>query len=332
MPKKASISRKTVNNKSASTSGKTAIKYSPVDRYSDTLPAPVSKKRQFFQIERKGVSKSVFSIVNDWKQDTDIEDVVESMKEKYKYNPILSLTLNANDNIEINYNVINTLLYYINELENKVDQKSKIYIKLKDILKDVNDEFKVYILRVTLNNISILYDQIKKFPMADQYLQPKEKIVLYRGWSNISLKFKNIKINDQIITPAFLSTSIIENIALTFSGNIVWKIKIPKRKLSIFNYVFLGSGIKNIASFKDIGEEEFLLNIGAKLQCKAINTYIKKDYFDNFFDHEMKRMNYKKVQKDYTEYVFEFIGWDEYAIKKIEKYTPEQILNNFLKK
>ena len=329
--------------KKAPGSGRTASNYSSLSIVYDDNVNEFVEDRQIGAIQRS-VLNSGFSTVNSWTMETDIEDTVQPIIEMQTNDHMLSLELDTKY-IDINYNVINTVLFYINECRKYIgkandvsieikDKQGPIYLKLKSILDILpTDEKKLYLLNFTFKNILILYTQIKKFPMADAYINQKyEKIVLYRGWGDISLKFRGINEREKIITPVFLSTTILEHVALKFCShhNIIWKIKIPKRKLNIFNYVFLSKSVKKIRNITvDMGEAEFLLNIGAILECKKKNIDKEKSYPDSIFDQTNKKFVDKIVKKTCTEYVFEFIGWDILYIDMLKDYNVEKLLEPF---
>ena len=101
--------------------------------------------------------------------------------------------------------------------------------------------------------------------------------------------------------------------------HIIWKIIIDRDMFDIFNYTFISEpfniqdDIETLFANSNI-ECEFLLNIGALLKFIAINTY-------NFEGYYIKGYNIPK--KEYTEYTFKFIGWNnDYTdrINSLSKY------------
>lgn len=136
----------------------------------------------------------------------------------------------------------------------------------------------------------------------------------------------NIKKEDIITTPVFLSTTLIQNVATFFTRSnvnekedssrkrtIMWKITIPHHLLPQFHYTYLGNNINinkinwnklNLNKIDDNFdtlfiseyETEILLNFGASLRCLSIT----KEYFNNNLFGKMK----------YTLYHFEFLGYN----------------------
>lgn len=184
-------------------------------------------------------------------------------------------------------------------------------------------------LNTEIKNILKLYNSFIKIPfLKDVYYYNKipiksENLILYRGFSyeRYEKLFKlidndNIMVGSKIITPTFLSTTIIEQITAMFTtskndeNNIIWKIIIPNKKFNTFNYSYIGNNMNlnnldynSLFNNADTYEAEFLLNFGAKLECKSIDNMIFEDK-NNMFQQE------KIVTFPYKLYTFEFLEYD----------------------
>jgi hypothetical protein len=145
---------------------------------------------------------------------------------------------------------------------------------------------------------------------------------------------QNIYREKVITTETFLSTSIQEMVAIKYAfsyddnvhKNIVWKIIIEGDMFDTFNYTFVSNefdindDLETLFANSNI-ECEFLLNMGALLQCIDINIIY------DFPGYYMEGYNIKK--KEYTEYTFKFIGWDDDYISQINLNMSKYI--NYLK-
>lgn len=168
-------------------------------------------------------------------------------------------------------------------------------------------------------------------PRYSKYGKNKEKLVLYRGFNYPGCKkmLHNIYIDNVITTEIFLSTSMQEYIAIKYAINydkdvnkhIVWKIIIDGDMFDIFNYTFISEpfnlkdDLDTLIANQNV-ECEFILNMGALLKC------IKIEVFD-FEGYDMT--GYSIRAKQYTQYTFEFMGWDKDYIEGINSNISKYI-------
>jgi len=158
------------------------------------------------------------------------------------------------------------------------------------------------------------------------------QLVLYRGFNynryKSLLERETLAIGAMITTETFLSTSLQELTAVNYiysnpqkpEHNIMWKIIVDTDVYDMFNYAFLSrsfhscdDNIHTLYTNDNIGCE-FLLNIGARLQCVAIDVIT--DFDGMIIKSEYKR-DYIISKKIYTQYTFRFVGWDWDYIRNI---------------
>jgi hypothetical protein len=150
-------------------------------------------------------------------------------------------------------------------------------------------------------------------------------ILLYRGFNYLRYKpliddIQNVQIGDIYITPTFLSTTVLEKIAVTFvssdkeiENNILWCIRVNGEFFKQLQYSYLGDDIMNIFNLEMIidtnnYESEILLNFGAQLKLTNIHKINNVTY------------TYKNIQiinKSYTLYEFDFVGYNYHQSESI---------------
>ena len=276
----------------------------------------------------------LFKKISEWQIGSDIDDYID-------------ITDN-NGNLTINYKILVELLVLLqgNLLTEQCEKINLDLLNNKEIinayLKECNSKLNLDIKICIIKQIQIiikLYDDIKLLPIVNNInnIDKNKNIILYRGFNYTRyedffklININNISINNQITTPTFLSTSVLEIISQKFvsisnpenlNESILWKIIVKPEYYSTFIYSYLGNDINIIQIEKIIDSNEYecelLLNIGAKLKCINIENINFEGY------------NYGSLiipQKKYKIYTFEFIGWDKI-------YTRNLIssLNNFIK-
>ena len=259
----------------------------------------------------------------------------------------------SNGYYRLNYNIITYLLLNHQQLflNNFTKDELLNFIWYNNIFYHSNAKVKKYetymnskgidiklFFKEQLKNIIILYNTLSKLPHISNVISmPRysktrghiEKLVLYRGFNYPRYKkmLYNIKKGSVITTPTFLSTSIQELIAIKYAFNyddnankhIVWKIIIDREMMGIFNYTFISKSfnihddLDTLFARSNI-ECEFLLNMGALLECIDIKIY---PYFPGYYYIEGYSIPEKK--KGYTEYTFKFIGWNNQYIERINR-------------
>jgi len=287
-------------------------------------------------ISRNGVRINIADFIYEWKSEDDASEYFE-LKEgdgyyRLNYKMITYLLLN-NQQLFLNNFTKSELLEFVNNNSIFYQPNSKV------------KEYQEYMRENNLNVFSFLQGQLKNIqilcnslmtklptlyavadtPRYSRYGKNKEKLVLYRGFNYPRYKkmLQKIYIDKVITTETFLSTSIQELVAIkyTFSydddvhKNIVWKIIIDGDMFDTFNYTFVSEAfnihddLETLFANSNI-ECEFLLNMGALLQCIGINVIY------DFPGYYMEGYNIKK--KIYTEYTFKFIGWNYDYITQIK--------------
>lgn len=216
--------------------------------------------------------------------------------------------------------------------------------KYNDYMKGKNRNIHEFILG-QFQLIRLLYNALaKKLPTCKDVIDisfkgrkrervREETLVLYRGfdYNRYSKMIKNIKEGDEITTVSFLSASVQEMVAIKFissedklqENQILWKIIISDKMLSIFNYAFISKPFHIRDSLYSLVADgnvecEFLLNMGARLRCVSIRKV------DNFKGVVIGGI-YTISKKKYVEYTFEFIGWDTEYTRRINRGLSKYI-------
>lgn len=215
----------------------------------------------------------------------------------------------------LNYQVITHLL--CNPIENL--QLPEEYMKRRQI--DAKD-----FLCGQFTNMKLLCETLaNKLPVCSEVIEPTGMLVLYRGFNyNRYEPMLNdgISVGSMITTKTFLSTSLQELTAINYiyskpqkpEHNILWKIIVDAKDFDTFNYAFLSktfhTGEDDIHTLytKDNICCEFLLNIGALLQCDAVDVIT--DFEGATIKGEYKK-DYIISKKIYTQYTFRFVGWNK---------------------
>jgi len=296
-------------------------------------------------ISRNGIIINVADFVYEWKNDDDPYDyfILKDRDSYYSlnYNIITYLLLNHKQ-LFLNYFTKSEFLEFVKngnmfyENNNKVKDFEKYMKKNK---RNING----FILG-QLKNIQILSNALmRKLPRCDAVFdiprysrgrrqERDETLVLYRGFNYQRYRkmLPNIYIDQVITTETFLSTSIQELIAIKYifdydkdvDKHILWKIIINEDKFDIFNYTFISErfnikdDLPTLLANQNI-ECEFLLNMGALLKCIDINV---------IYDFQGYSMTgYNIPAKQYTEYTFEFLGWNLEYIERVNRNMSRYI-------
>jgi hypothetical protein len=297
-------------------------------------------------VSRNRKVSNITDFIYEWKSEDDADDYFYLRRDngysRLNYNLITYLLLN-HQQLFLNNITKPQLLAYIRDNTfyhpNEKINSYEDYIKANDIdiYSFVLEQFK---------NIQILYNSLAtKLPTfnavldASQYTRRRhgEKLVLYRGFNYPRYKKmlgstsrQSLLIGDVITTQTFLSTTIQEVVAIKYAFNtekradkhIVWKIIVDEDMFGIFNYTFLGDplsihdDLQKLLANSNI-ECEFLLNMGAMLRCVDISVIY------DFQGYYIK--GYNIPQKEYTEYTFKFIGWNQDYTERINSSMSKYI-------
>ena len=314
---------------------KTTIQYFPSLR-SYTHRINVSRNRK---------ASNITDFIYEWKSEDDADDYFYLRKSngysRLNYNLITYLLLN-HQQLFLNNITKPQLLAYIRD--NTFYHPNEKINSYEDYMKANDIDIYSFVLE-QFKNIQILHNSLAtKLPTfnavldTSQYTRRRhgEKLVLFRGFNYPRYKKmlgntysrQRLLIGDVITTETFLSTTIQEVVAIKYAFNnekradkqIVWRIIVDEDMFNIFNYTFLGDplsihdDLQKLLANSNI-ESEFLLNMGALLKCVDISVIY------DFQGYYIKGYNIPK--KEYTEYTFKFIGWNQ-------DYT-ERINNNMSK-
>ena len=287
---------------------------------------------------------NITDFIYEWRSEDDASDYFDLRDGdgyyRLNYNIITYLLLN-HQQLFLNYFTKEELLAFIKN--NSIFYHNNPKVKEYESYMQVNKLNIKSFIQGQFKNIQILSNSLAKLPPLNavvdiprysKYGKTKEKLVLYRGFNYIRYKkmLQNIDIGKVITTTTFLSTSIQELIALKYSFNynddfnkhIVWKIIIDRDMFDIFNYTFISDtfniqdDLETLFANSNI-ECEFLLNIGALLECVDMKVI---SYFPGY---SIPGYNIPEKKKGYIEYTFKFIGWNYEYIERINSNMSRYI-------
>jgi hypothetical protein len=302
-----------------------------------TLQSNTSK----ISISRNKKQTAIVDFIYEWKSEDNPDDYFDLRSSdgysRLNYNIITYLLLNHQQLFLNNFTkqqlleyIRDNIFYQPNEKINSYEE----YMKANDIdiFRFVLEQFK---------NIQILHNCLAtKLPPLNAFVDTprltrkrhREKLVLFRGFNYPRYKkmLDNTFIGDVITTETFLSTTVQEVVAIKYAFNsykgvdkhIVWKIIVDEDMFDIFNYTFIGDAfnihddLQKLFNNSNI-ECEFLLNMGALLRCVDINVIY------DFQGYYIKGYNIPK--KEYTEYTYKFIGWNQDYTERINSSMSKYI-------
>ena len=201
-----------------------------------------------------------------------------------------------------------------------------------------------------LKNMRLLIEALaNKLPSCLEVIGRQSGLVLYRGFNYnryepLLQRMSELRdgcgggigVGSIITTETFLSTSLQELTAINYiyskphkpEHNILWKIIVDAKYFDEFNYAFLSktfhTGEDDIQTLytRDNICCEFLLNIGALLQCDAVDVIT--DFEGAKIKGEYKR-DYIISKKTYTQYTFRFVGWNKEYMWNIDVMLAKQV-------
>jgi hypothetical protein len=280
------------------------------------------------KITRNRKKVNIADFLYEWKSEDDPDDYFETHESRGYY----TLNYQVISHLLSNHHVLFNSSYKRNEFakytKNQIFPEETLeYMRIHKI--NVND----FLFR-QLQNMKLLCDSlINKLSLCKDILpHSSRQLVLYRGFNynryKSLLERETLAIGAMITTETFLSTSLQELTAINYiysnpqkpEHNIMWKIIVDTDVYDMFNYAFLSrsfhscdDNIHTLYTNDNIGCE-FLLNIGARLQCVAIDVIT--DFDGMIIKSEYKR-DYIISKKIYTQYTFRFVGWDWDYIRNI---------------
>ena len=285
------------------------------------------------KITRNRKKVNVADFLYEWKSEDDPDDYFEVRESRGYY------TLNYQVITRIITRIITQPLTPLPRLTHPIEnlqlpEETLEYMKERQI--DVND-----FLCGQLKNMRLLTESLaNKLPSCAEVIgQTSSGLVLYRGFNYN--RYKPLLEENEvggvgsiITTKTFLSTSLQELTAINYiysnpqkpEHNILWKIIVDAKYFDEFNYAFLS---KTFHSDDDISSLytndticcEFLLNIGAFLECVAVDVI--RDFEGANIKGEYKR-DYIISKKIYTQYTFRFVGWNkEYMRDTTMRWTKQ---------
>lgn len=273
------------------------------------------------KITRNRKKENIADFMYEWKSEDDPDDYFEMRESRGYYT--------------LNYQVISHLLSNHHVLFNSSYKRNEFtkYIKNRIFPEETLEYMRIHKINVNdflfrqLQNMKLLCDSlINKLPLCKDVLpHTSHQLVLYRGFNynryKSLLERETLTIGAMITSETFLSTSLQELTAINYiyshpqkpEHNILWKIIVDADAYEKFNYAFLSNSfhscddnIHTLYANDNIGCE-FLLNIGARLQCVAVDVIT--DFDGVIIKSEYKR-DYIISKKIYTQYTFRFVGWD----------------------
>lgn len=267
------------------------------------------------KITRNRKKVNVADFLYEWKSEDDPDDYFDMRNSRGYYT--------------LNYQVITQLLCnHIEEIQLPEDTL--------EYMKGYNIDEKDFLCG-QLKNMRLLIEALaNKLPSCSEVIGRHSGLVLYRGFNYNRYKpilqrmseqssvgdVDSIGVGSIITTETFLSTSLQELTAINYiyskpqkpEHNILWKIIVDAKYFDEFNYAFLSKtfhtdedDIQTLYTRDNICCE-FLLNIGALLQCDAVDVIT--DFEGAKIKGEYKR-DYIISKKTYTQYTFRFVGWNK---------------------
>jgi hypothetical protein len=269
------------------------------------------------KITRNRKKVNVADFLYEWKSEDDPDDYFDMRNSRgyytLNYQVITHLLCNPIEEIQLPENTLEYMKGYHN-----IDEKDFLCGQLK--------------------NMRLLIEALaNKLPSCSEVIGRQSGLVLYRGFnykryepilqrmseqSSVGDVGGSIGVGSIITTETFLSTSLQELTAINYiyskpqkpEHNILWKIIVDAKYFDEFNYAFLSktfhTGEDDVQTLytRDNICCEFLLNIGALLQCDAVDVIT--DFEGAKIKGEYKK-DYIISKKTYTQYTFRFVGWNK---------------------
>ena len=279
-------------------------------------------------ITRNRKKVNVADFLYEWKYEDDPDDYFEIRNSRGYYT--------------LNYQVITRLLCNPNE-------KLQLPEDTLEYMKGYNIDEKDFLCG-QLKNMRLLIEALaNKLPSCSEVIGRQSGLVLYRGFNynrykpllqrmseQSSVDISSVSVGSIITTETFLSTSLQELTAINYiysnphkpDHNILWKIIVDAKYFDEFNYAFLSktfhTGEDDIQTLytRDNICCEFLLNIGALLQCDAVDVIT--DFEGANIKGEYKR-DYIISKKTYTQYTFRFVGWNKEYMWNINMMLAKRV-------
>jgi hypothetical protein len=280
------------------------------------------------KITRNRKKVNVADFLYEWKSEDDPDDYFDMRNSRgyytLNYQVITRLLCNPIEEIQLPENTLEYMKGYHN-----IDEKDFLCGQLK--------------------NMRLLIEALaNKLPSCSEVIGRQSGLVLYRGFnynryepllqrmSEQSSIGCSIGVGSIITTETFLSTSLQELTAINYiyskpqkpEHNILWKIIVDAKYFDEFNYAFLSktfhTGEDDVQTLytRDNICCEFLLNIGALLQCDAVDVIT--DFEGAKIKGEYKR-DYIISKKTYTQYTFRFVGWNKEYMWNIDMMWAKRV-------
>jgi len=259
-------------------------------------------------------SRNTIKIANLWRDDTDIDDLIE----------MTTIENGIIKQFPIDYRSIVALLIVYNNNKNKMEfsyrfNNNEVLLEYKKEIEENSDYLYSEIIKEIILNAQLLYLTLHTYQNTNNILISDKCIRLYRGFNldrynvflnNIKVSkgrgiitkpINKLRINEIINTTTFLSTTIDKNTSLRFASldsdniGIIWQIIVMPEYFKKFNYTYLGNDTSIIIENNpNLYEAEILLNLNAKfeiilstdtaiLEIKEIFLFIKKFSSSLFF-------------------------------------------------
>jgi hypothetical protein len=302
-----------------------------------TLQSNTSK----ISVSRNKKRTEIVDFIYEWKSEDDPDDYFDLRSSdgysRLNYNLITYLLLNHQQLLLNNFTKPQLLEYIRDNTFYQPNEKINSY---EEYMKENDIDIFRFILE-QFKNIQILHNCLAtKLPPLNAVIDTprltrkrhREKLVLFRGFNYPRYKkmLDNTFIGDVITTETFLSTTVQEVVAIKYAFNrdkgadkqIVWKIIVDEDMFDIFNYTFIGDSFSIYDDLQKLFDNsniecEFLLNMGALLRCVDINVIY------DFQGYYIKGYNIPK--KEYTEYTYKFIGWNQDYTERINSSMSKYI-------
>ena len=280
---------------------------------------------------RKTVSHEDMQIAKHWTNDydNDMVDFVDKWRENTEKTPYNEY------NMPLFYRIMNLLL---SVLQDKGSQDRKYFgediTTINQVASGVGFDISTdSIIKNLIQNILYLYDVVSRFPKAstiDEFKKNKvTQIILYHGFKDpnapIIENINHLNPNDPFITPIFLSTSVLVDVACRFSGTgrILLKIIVPVIRFVDCPYAYLDDLVVTDKT-KSFKEHEVLLNLFTKFK------YIDKQSDTITYSIPLEQGGLVEKTEEFIIYTMEYVEHskktktevNKYLIKLVDEYSP----------
>lgn len=273
---------------------------------------------------RKTVSYEDMQIAKHWTNDydNDMVDFVAKWAENTEKMPYNEYTM------PLFYRIMNLLLSVLQDEGSQDSSQDRKYFgeditTINQVANGVGFDISTdIIIKNLIQNILYLYDVVSRFPKAstiDEFKKNKvTQIILYHGFkdpnASIIENINHLNPNDPFITPIFLSTSVLRDVACRFSGTgrILLKIIVPLIRFVDCPYAYLDDSVV-LGKTNSFKEHEVLLNLFTKFK------YIDKQSDTITYSIPLEQGGLVEKTEEFTIYTMEYVEHSKKTKTEVNK-------------